>query len=156
MNIIILVLIAAVCGVYDQKYHKIPNFLTFSGITYGLLCCKQENWKITVTVLIILFLIGLLGVAGMGDIKLWMMTMCMVGLTGLIVIILVSEVLFIIDQYRTKKEQTKDTIKAMFFDVFTHKRFVVYEQEKTPYGMYFFIGSVMYLLLTAFLGGFSC
>lgn len=148
MQTITLTLIALICGLYDNKYHKIPNFLAFSGIAYGLLCCEQKSWTITIITLIVLFFVGILGVAGMGDIKLWMMTVCIVGLRGLVIIILISEILFIMDQFRINRDQAETTIKAMFFDVFSHKRFIIYKQNKYPYGMYFFMGCVLYNLFT--------
>lgn len=138
------VILAAIC---DHQKMKIPNALTYPGILLGLLWTgtfQQAGMKLLV--LLFLFLFGMLGFMGMGDLKLWMLISMYVPFLTSCYIMITAAVLLMVHQYLRNRRQTTQTMKIAAKDLFYRKRFVPFEQDGFPFAPYMAVATGVFCL----------
>ena len=111
---IILLTLMAITAFTDIKEKKIPNLIVFPGMAVGLFV-SFNGWKDTlfkICGMTIIFFIGMLGAAGFGDIKLWMMTIAFIGFENSLWCVGIAAVLIIIYGIIFKKS---DTLKELTY-----------------------------------------
>lgn len=142
-------LLAAVC---DIKSGKIPNTVTFSGIVLGLLFhFSFDEWIRIFAGLVFIFFFGMLGLMGMGDIKLWMAIMSLSGFSDSCFIIAGAAALFIIYQLVKDHKKTVQICRLTVESLFTNRKIIRFEQKGYPFAPYVLVSCLMYCLIQ--LGG---
>ena len=78
---ILLFAFLAMASAADIRFRRIPNGLVFPGMAAGFLLTwsgfPDFGWKLLM--ILFLYFFGMLGLMGMGDLKLWMMEAAFVG-----------------------------------------------------------------------------
>lgn len=74
----LLFLILVIAAIWDYLYRKIPNWLICIGLIIGWISSPYSIFE-RVLSLFILFIIGMFGLMGLGDIKLWMVMAMFLG-----------------------------------------------------------------------------
>lgn len=75
IKLILATIVAVIAAVCDCKTRKIPNWLTFSAVSIGVIATFLQGWREGLSLLVvlsILFFFGMLRLLGMGDLKLLM------------------------------------------------------------------------------------
>ena len=148
-KLIILLIVTGIAALCDVKEKKIPNWVTFPGMFIGLFLSGDFNevlWK--VIGLILIFFFGMLGLMGLGDIKLWMATCALTGFLQSCAIVIVAEILFLVAGYVRNRQETHNLFKLTLFDMFYSKKVNFVEQNAYAFAPYMFISSIAYCIFS--------
>ena len=107
-----LLILLCIVTITDIKDKKIPNVIVFPGMAAGLFLsftdAKSTLWRLAG--MGVIFFIGMLGAAGLGDIKLWMMIVAFIGFPNSLWCIGIAAMLMLIYGLIFKR---KDTLKEL-------------------------------------------
>lgn len=125
----------------DRKSGKIPNAVTFPAILLGLvLCfrfCSLEYFIRCCAAILLLFLAGASGIAGMGDIKLLMSVASVSGFLPTALTLGLGAILLVLHSAYVNRRDTIADLKAVIWAMGTGDlRLLSRQGEKRPFAVY--------------------
>lgn len=141
IKLIFMLLFLIPASIIDNKTSKIPNYISFPFIMMGFLWCLMFDitnvWSSLLAV-IGLFFFGMLGLMGIGDIKLLMGIALFCDYKVMLLTIIFSLLLLAITEFISAPKNTVDVIKNTFKgDLY------IYKSRKEPFSIY-----ILFALLT--------
>ena len=139
-----LLAVTFACGMYDQKYQRIPNLITLPAMAAGFLL--STTWKealFKVVLCACLYMIGMTGLIGSGDIKLLMAVACLYGLLPSAFIFILAELIFLASAIISYKSD-RENMKNFLFWLLVHKKIRHgYKWGRYPFAMSMFLASLL-------------
>ena len=136
----------APAAIIDQKTSKIPNWLTFPFIAVGLILTGIFNIAFLpqcLLTIIGLFLFGMLGLIGLGDIKLLMVVASTCGaLYTILVLVFASIILFIKELLFDFRNTVNMALQGLRSILVFHSPKIDNDGKKVPFAIYMFAGYV--------------
>lgn len=133
----VLLILSLIAAVYDHKTLKIPNWIPFSGIIIGgCLCESFTGLTYSLLGVLFIFIFGMFGFMGMGDLKLWMMITMLVGFTAGCFIIASAAVLLILDKLLKERKTALKTLKLSISSLLLNKKVIEFEQKGYAFAPY--------------------
>lgn len=141
----ITIIMLIIATVIDRKTRKIPNWLTFPCITAGIIISflSSVNCGITAIIsLIVLFILGMTGFVGIGDLKLIMAVTALQGpIAGFISLVIAACLL--VYTHVIKQKNTVNMKRLIDKDL-------ACEGIKVPFAQYILLGYAIFFFLTKF------
>lgn len=135
----LLFIILVIAAIWDYLYRKIPNWLICLGLIIGWLfspCSIPER----ILSLLALFIIGMFGLMGMGDIKLWMVIALFLGFIDSCYVMGLAALLLILHQFIINRKNTLNILTISFKDFWLTKRIKIFDQKSYAFSPYILIG----------------
>ena len=126
----------------DYFYRKIPNWLICLGLIIGWLfstCSIPER----ILSLLALFIIGMFGLMGMGDIKLWMVIALFLGFIDSCYLMGLAALLLILHQFIKNWKNTMNILTISLKDFWLTKKIRIFDQISYAFSPYILISFVI-------------
>lgn len=142
-----LAVVLVFASFWDIKYGKIPNWLNLAafliGICFGIFSGKDMIFRVITAV--ILFFLGMIPIAGMGDIKLWIASVLMIGVMPFLWILLLACIILILYCIVRDRKGSWLIIRGMMFKFLSHN-FYLTDQKGYPFAPFFLAGFLLYCI----------
>lgn len=138
----LLFLILVIAAIWDYFYRKIPNWLICLGLIIGWLfstCSIPER----ILSLLALFIIGMFGLMGMGDIKLWMVIALFLGFIDSCYLMGLAALLLILHQFIKNWKNTMNILAISLKDFWLTKKIRIFDQISYAFSPYILISFVI-------------
>lgn len=138
----LLFLILVIAAIWDYFYRKIPNWLICLGLIIGWLfstCSIPER----ILSLLALFIIGMFGLMGMGDIKLWMVIALFLGFIDSCYVMGLAALLLILHQFIKNWKNTMNILTISLKDFWLTKKIRIFDQISYAFSPYILISFVI-------------
>lgn len=138
----LLFLILVIAAIWDYLYRKIPNWLICLGLIIGWLfstCSIPER----ILSLLALFIIGMFGLMGMGDIKLWMVIALFLGFIDSCYVMGLAALLLILHQFIKNWKNTMNILTISLKDFWLTKKIRIFDQISYAFSPYILISFVI-------------
>ncbi len=138
----LLFLILVIAAIWDYFYRKIPNWLICLGLIIGWLfstCSIPER----ILSLLALFIIGMFGLMGMGDIKLWMVIALFLGFIDSCYLMGLAALLLILHQFIKNWKNTMNILTISLKDFWLTKKIRIFDQISYAFSPYILISFVI-------------
>ena len=138
----LLFLILVIAAIWDYFYRKIPNWLICLGLIIGWLfstCSIPER----ILSLLALFIIGMFGLMGMGDIKLWMVIALYLGFIDSCYLMGLAALLLILHQFIKNWKNTMNILTISLKDFWLTKKIRIFDQISYAFSPYILISFVI-------------
>ena len=138
----LLFLILVIAAIWDYFYRKIPNWLICLGLIIGWLfstCSIPER----ILSLLALFIIGMFGLMGMGDIKLWMVIALFLGFIDSCYLMGLAALLLILHQFIKNWKNTMNILTISLKDFWLTKKIRIFDQISYAFSPYILISYVI-------------
>lgn len=138
----LLFLILVIAAIWDYFYRKIPNWLICLGLIIGWLfstCSIPER----ILSLLALFIIGMFGLMGMGDIKLWIVIALFLGFIGSCYLMGLAALLLILHQFIKNWKNTMNILTISLKDFWLTKKIRIFDQISYAFSPYILISFVI-------------
>lgn len=138
----LLFLILVIAAIWDYFYRKIPNWLICLGLIIGWLfstCSIPER----ILSLLALFIIGMFGLMGMGDIKLWIVIALFLGFIDSCYLMGLAALLLILHQFIKNWKNTMNILTISLKDFWLTKKIRIFDQISYAFSPYILISSVI-------------
>lgn len=154
ITIVISLVVAALAAIWDIRTRKIPNFLTFPAMLFGIIYACTMGTEIgleRILLLIVLFMIGASNLFGIGDLKLIMAIGALNGTLCMGITVAFAALLIIIWDAITHWREAWIDIKAGCRFIFTLNFDKSYgTQRSVKFAPYIFAGLIIGVLLCEF------
>lgn len=159
MSTMIPIICTVLCGltlvtaaVTDVSNRRIPNFLTLPSIVLGLfLNAFQPSFLHLLLTIVVLFLVGILGVLGGGDIKLLMSVTAFMGVMPMLWSVGIASVSIILLELICHPKQTILSVRTGL-SWFAGKGKSKEQGRRVPFAPYLLFGFAVWLTLNLFVG----
>lgn len=147
-----LIVFVMIASAEDLQTRKIPNILILYGILVSLLfdvCLYPQSLQIILLKtmsLILIFFFGMFRLLGLGDIKLWMVITCFLGIIQSSLIICISAVLLILWQFITNRS-TRGLIFLFVMQTIQRQKLKLIEQNGYAFAPYIAIVTTVFCIL---------
>lgn len=138
-----------ISAIWDIRFRKIPNAVTFSGTAIGLTLAFLTDWKagvVAVAAIAFIFLVGMTGIMGGGDLKLIMALVALQGVSSALWAVgIASVVILLVELCRhppTALRAVKQGMKAML-----GMDRVDPQGKRVPFAPFLLIGYYVYLVI---------
>ena len=138
----LLFLILVIAAIWDYLYQKIPNWLICIGLIIGWISSPYSIFE-RVLSLFILFIIGMFGLMGLGDIKLWMVMAMFLGFIKSCNVIGLAALLLILHQFIKNWKNTMNILTISLKDFWLTKKIRIFDQISYAFSPYIFISFVI-------------
>ena len=138
----LLFLILVIAAIWDYLYQKIPNWLICIGLIIGLISSPYSIFE-RVLSLFILFIIGMFGLMGLGDIKLWMVMAMFLGFIKSCYVIGLAALLLILHQFIKNWKNTMNILTISLKDFWLTKKIRIFDQISYAFSPYILISFVI-------------
>ncbi|WP_270552154.1 MULTISPECIES: prepilin peptidase [Dorea] len=138
----LLFLILVIAAIWDYFYRKIPNWLICLGLIIGWLfstCSIPER----ILSLLALFIIGMFGLMGMGDIKLWIVIALFLGFIDSCYLMGLAALLLILHQFIKNWKNTMNILTISLKDFWLTKKIRIFDQISYAFSPYILISFVI-------------
>lgn len=138
----LLFLILVIAAIWDYLYRKIPNWLICIGLIIGWLfstCSIPER----ILSLLALFIIGMFGLMGMGDIKLWIVIALFLGFIDSCYLMGLAALLLILHQFIKNWKNTMNILTISLKDFWLTKKIRIFDQISYAFSPYILISFVI-------------
>lgn len=138
----LLFLILVIAAIWDYFYRKIPNWLICLGLIIGWLfstCSISER----ILSLLALFIIGMFGLMGMGDIKLWIVIALFLGFIDSCYLMGLAALLLILHQFIKNWKNTMNILTISLKDFWLTKKIRIFDQISYAFSPYILISFVI-------------
>lgn len=138
----LLFLILVIAAIWDYFYRKIPNWLICHGLIIGWLfstCSIPER----ILSLLALFIIGMFGLMGMGDIKLWIVIALFLGFIDSCYLMGLAALLLILHQFIKNWKNTMNILTISLKDFWLTKKIRIFDQISYAFSPYILISFVI-------------
>ena len=138
----LLFLILVIAAIWDYFYRKIPNWLICLGLIIGWLfstCSIPER----ILSLLALFIIGMFGLMGMGDIKLWIVIAWCLGFIDSCYLMGLAALLLILHQFIKNWKNTMNILTISLKDFWLTKKIRIFDQISYAFSPYILISFVI-------------
>ena len=138
----LLFLILVIAAIWDYFYRKIPNWLICLGLIIGWLfstCSIPER----ILSLLALFIIGMFGLMGMGDIKLWIVIALFLGFIDSCYLMGLAALLLILHQFIKSWKNTMNILTISLKDFWLTKKIRIFDQISYAFSPYILISFVI-------------
>jgi len=141
-KILTLIFFLMFAVITDMNKQIIPNYITFSlmfiGVVYTSIFARSELIP-NLIALIVMFFIGMLGLIGLGDIKLLMGINCLCGWRIMLIGLFFACLLCILYTLVTKPSEVIDATKSLIQATKTRNKMLI-TGEKKPFAPYIAFG----------------
>ena len=134
--------ILVIAAIWDYFYRKIPNWLICLGLIIGWLfstCSIPER----ILSLLALFIIGMFGLMGMGDIMLWIVIALFLGFIDSCYLMGLAALLLILHQFIKNWKNTMNILTISLKDFWLTKKIRIFEQISYAFSPYILISFVI-------------
>lgn len=138
----LLFLILVIAAIWDYLYRKIPNWLICIGLIIGWISSSYSIFE-RVLSLFILFIIGMFGLMGLGDIKLWMVMAMFLGFIKSCYVIGLAALLLILHQFIKNWKNTMNILTISLKDFWLTKKIRIFDQISYAFLPYILISFVI-------------
>ena len=138
----LLFLILVIAAIWDYFYRKIPNWLICLGLIIGWLfstCSIPER----ILSLLALFIIGMFGLMGMGDIKLWIVIALFLGFIDSCYLMGLAALLLILHQFIKNWKNTMNILTISLKDFWLTKKIRIFDQISYAFSPYILMSFVI-------------
>ena len=138
----LLFLILVIAAIWDYFHRKIPNWLICLGLIIGWLfstCSIPER----ILSLLALFIIGMFGLMGMGDIKLWIVIALFLGFIDSCYLMGLAALLLILHQFIKNWKNTMNILTISLKDFWLTKKIRIFDQISYAFSPYILISFVI-------------
>lgn len=145
ISISITIIMLVIAAIIDRKTRRVPNWLTFPCITVGIVTSFFSGLNCGVTAiisLIVLFILGMTGFVGIGDLKLIMAVTTLQGpIAGFITLVIAACIL--VYTHVIKQKYPVNMRRLINKDL-------ACEGVKIPFAQYILLGYMIFFFLTKF------
>lgn len=138
----LLFLILVIAAIWDYLYQKIPNWFICIGLIIGWISSPYSIFE-RVLSLFILFIIGMFGLMGLGDIKLWMVMAMFLGFIKSCYVIGLAALLLILHQFIKNWKNTMNILTISLKDFWLTKKIRIFDQISYAFSPYILISFVI-------------
>lgn len=141
----VLTALTAVAAVFDFKTSRIPNLLIWPGMAAGFVLVLVFHQPLIPRLIgmAVVFFAGMFRIAGLGDIKLWMMTILYAGVLPFLYILLLACCCLFLYCALTDWENFIQIFRGFFMKLFTHVYYLS-PQKGYPFAVCMFCGCLLY------------
>lgn len=148
VRLAVLLIFTYLAARYDRRSRKIPNNLILYGMITGLLLSLSlKEFLLKLLGILFLYFFGMLRLMGMGDLKLWMVIVCVVQFTDSCIIILVAEIFLILYALSKDTDETVMVIKLSFWQIFTLHKIGRFQQKGYAFAPFIFASALLYSVI---------
>lgn len=145
ISIAMLLTLLLIASCYDKKTMKIPNWISLTGVITGIcLCTSMHQVGYRFIAIVFIFFFGMLGLMGMGDLKLWMMISTLTGFTESCFIVAGAGLTLLIHQVIRNRKMASQTIRLTIFSFIYNRKIIEFEQEGYPFAPYMMLSCTFY------------
>lgn len=147
ISIVMLLSLLLIASCYDKKTMKIPNWISLTGIITGICLCTSINQVgYRCIAIVFIFFFGMLGLMGMGDLKLWMMISTLIGFTESCFIVAGAALILLIHQMIRNRKKASQTIRLTIFSFIYNRKIIEFEQTGYPFAPYLMFSCILYCI----------
>ena len=148
----VLLAVCVLTAAWDIKKGRIPNTVVLAGVILGFVFrFSIDEWLSILAGLIFIFFFGMLGLMGMGDIKLWMAVMALSNFSASCFIIAGAAALFILYRLLKDRKNAVQVCRLAVESLLANRKIIKFEQKGYPFAPYVLVSCLMYCLIQ--LGG---
>lgn len=145
ISIVMLLSLLLIASCYDKKTMKIPNWISLTGIITGICLCTSINQVgYRFIAIVFIFFFGMLGLMGMGDLKLWMMISTLIGFTESCFIVAGAALMLLIHQLIRDRKRASQTICLSITSFIYNRKIIEFEQTVYPFAPYLMFSCILY------------